>query len=291
MTYSLPIRTIIAYGRRAFHHVAALRSQHAAPDDSDTAFPGEASMSRCERIVTKRRDVLGVAGAALAAAIVPLPVLAQGVQPLKIGMIGSGREGSALGTLFAKAGHKVMFSSRHPDELKGLVEGIGPAAQAGSVEQAIAFADVVAIVVPYTSMQQIGKDYAAALAGKQLVLDVSNPVERRDGADIVKWVNEQGGAALATAKILPGSKTVRALNAINYLKLTSDANRPGELVGVPIAGDDAKAIAIASGLIREIGYEPVLIGGLAMGKYLVPGTPLSGEHTAAEIRQIAATLH
>lgn len=78
--------------------------------------------------------------------------------PVKIGMIGAGREGSALGTLFAKAGHPVMFSSRHPENLKDLVAGIGPRAQAGTVEQAIAFGDVVAIVVPYTAMEQIGKD-------------------------------------------------------------------------------------------------------------------------------------
>jgi hypothetical protein len=111
-----------------------LRSLREVPDDSDTAVSWEALMSSYERIVTKRRDLLRVAGAALATASLPLPVLAQGA-PLKIGMIGSGREGSALGTLFAKAGHKVMFSSRHPEELKGLVEGIGPAAQAGTVEQ------------------------------------------------------------------------------------------------------------------------------------------------------------
>jgi len=42
--------------------------------------------------------------------------------------------------------------------------------------------------------------------------------------------------------------------------------------------------------VRDIGYEPVLIGGLAMGKYLMPGTPLAGEHTPQEIRAIAATL-
>jgi hypothetical protein len=60
---------------------------------------------------------------------------------------------------------------------------------------------------------------------------------------------------------------------------------------VPIAGDDANAIAVASGLIREIGFEPVLVGGLAMGKYLLAGTPLAGKHTPAEIRQIADTLH
>ena len=59
---------------------------------------------------------------------------------------------------------------------------------------------------------------------------------------------------------------------------------------MPIAGDDQGAIALASSLIREIGFEPVLVGGLAMGKYLVPGTPLGGEHTPAQIKEIAATL-
>jgi hypothetical protein len=64
---------------------------------------------------------------------------------------------------------------------------------------------------------------------------------------------------------------------------------PGR-VGMPIAGDDDAAVELASRLIREIGYEPVLIGGLAMGKYLVPGTALAGERSAEEIRRIAAGL-
>jgi predicted dinucleotide-binding enzyme len=238
-----------------------------------------------------RRDMLRFAGAAVAAAIAPLPVLAQGAPPLKIGMIGAGREGSALGTLWAKAGHQVMFSSRHPEELKSLVEGIGLAAQAGTVEQAVAFGDVVAIIVPYPAMQQIGKDYGAAIASKVLVMDVSNPIAPRDGEDIVKWVAEQGGAGLATAKLLPGAKIVRAFNALGYTRLAADAHRPGDPVGIPIAGDDKTAIAVASSLIREIGFEPVLVGGLAMGRYLVPGTPFGREPTPAEIKQIAATLH
>ena len=243
-----------------------------------------------------RRDFLRTAvntTALLALAASPLAALAQpaGGAPLKIGMVGSGREGGALGTAFVKAGHSVMFSSRHPEELKGLVGGLGERAQAGTVEQAITFGDVVAIVVPYTAMEQIGKDHATALAKKVLVIDVSNPIARRDGDDLAKWVEEQGGAGLATAKLLPGAHIVRAFNAIGYAKLSEDAHRPGEPVGVPIAGDDPKAVAVASGLIREIGFEPVLVGGLSMGRYLVPGTPLGGEHTPAEIRQIVASLH
>ena len=64
---------------------------------------------------------------------------------------------------------------------------------------------------------------------------------------------------------------------------------PGK-VAMPYAGDDAQALAMAERLIRDIGFEPVRVGGLAMGKFLMPGTPLAGEHTADEIRSIAAGL-
>ncbi len=242
-----------------------------------------------------RRNCLRIVGSVLvlvALAAQPQVAMAQTAgSPLKIGIIGAGREGSALGTLFVKAGHPVMFSSRHPENLKSFVSGLGPLAQAGTVEQAVAFGDVVLIVVPYTAMPEIGKAHAAALAQKALVMDVSNPIPRRDGEDFVKSVGDQGGAGLATAKFLPGAHVVRAFNAIGSGRLAELAHRSGDPVGIPMAGDDPQAIAVAQTLIREIGFEPVLVGGLAMGKYLVPGTPLAGEHTAAQIQQIASTLH
>jgi hypothetical protein len=241
-----------------------------------------------------RREFLELAGAGFALSVVaasPLAAFAQAAGgPLKIGTIGAGREGGVLGTLFAKAGHPVMFSSRNPEQLKDLVASAGPTARAGTVEQAVAFGDVILLVVPYTAVEQIGRDYGKALAAKPLVLDVSNPIARRDGDEIVKWVDQQGGAGLATAKLLPGAHLVRALNAIGSASLAQNAHRAGEPLGVPIAGDEPQAVALATSLIKEIGVEPVLVGGLAMGKYLLPGTPLGGEHTPAEIRQIAATL-
>jgi 8-hydroxy-5-deazaflavin:NADPH oxidoreductase len=242
-----------------------------------------------------RRSFLGLAAWGLGVATLGAGPRNAGAQTpatsrLKIGMVGAGRMGGALGGLFVKAGHPVMFSSRHPENLKDLVTRLGPLAQAGPVDKAIAFGDVVVMVVPYSALEEIGKAHGPALAAKPLVMDVCNPIARRDGAEIVKWADEQGGPGLATAKLLPGSRIVRAFNAISYLRVGEIAHRPGGLVGMPIAGDDPKAIAIAEGLIRGIGYEPVLVGGLAMGKYLRPGTPLAEVHTPAEIRQIASGL-
>jgi len=242
-----------------------------------------------------RRNFLQIAGCGLgmvALGVGPAPAKAQttSASPLKIGMIGAGRMGGALAALFVKAGHPALFSSRHPENLKDLATRLGPLAQAGTVEQAVAFGDVVVLVVPYAALEEIGKAHGRGLAAKPLVMDVCNPIARRDGEAVVKWVNEQGGAGLASAKLLPGARIVRAFNGISYRRVGEIAHKPGGLVGVPIAGDDPKAIALAEGIIRGIGFEPVLVGGLAMGKYLLPGTPLAEEHTPAELRQIAAQL-
>jgi predicted dinucleotide-binding enzyme len=241
---------------------------------------------------SRRKFVHVLAGGLAAGAIPATAALGQGsnLSKMKIATIGAGREGGALGTLFAKLGHPVMFSSRHPEQLKDLVAAARPTARAGTTAEAVAFGEVIFLVVPYTAVEQIGKDFGPALAKKALILDVSNPIPARDGQEIVTQVAAQGGPGLVTKKLLPGSKIVRAFNAINFATLEQNAHRPGEPVGVPIAGDDPKAVDLASRLIKEAGYEPVLIGDLAKGKYLVPGTPIAGIHTPTELRTIAATL-
>ena len=208
--------------------------------------------------------------------------------PLKIATLGSGHIDGTRGSLWVKAGHPVMFASRHPEELKDLVAGLGPLAKAGTPAEAIAFADVVLLAVPYSAVKQIGLDFGKELAAKPLILDASNPIVARDG-EIATWAREKG-AGLATAELIPGAHLVRAFNAVGYMKVREDAADPSKKMGMPMAGDDAGALAIATKLVTEAGFEPVMIGPLAMGKYLIPGTPLGGEHTPDEIRQIVAGL-
>ena len=231
-----------------------------------------------------RRRFLIVAGAAIAAATLPFSVSA--AEKLKIGIIGSGKVGSAIGAVWVTAGHEVMFSSRHLDHDQSLAISLGAGAHAGTPREAAAFGEVIVVSVPYGALPDVGKDLADLIKGK-IVIDTCNPFPSRDG-EIADWAREKG-AGLASAELLPGALLVRAFNAIGAASMGSAYQEPG-VVGMPIAGDDAEAIVVASGLIREIGYEPVLIGGMAMGKYLIPGTPLAGERSAEEIRQIAAGL-
>jgi len=231
-----------------------------------------------------RRKFLVVAGAAVAAATLPFSARAE--EKVKIGIIGSGDVGSAIGAVWVKAGHDVMFSSRHIEHDESLAARLGAGARAGTPREAAAFGDVVMVSVPYRALPDVGKDVADLLEGK-VVIDTCNPFPSRDG-EIADWAREKG-AGLASAELLPGARLVRAFNAVGAERMGSAHEEPGH-IGMPIAGDDAAAVETASQLIREIGYEPVLIGGLTMGKYLMPGTPLAGERSAAEIQRIAAGL-
>jgi predicted dinucleotide-binding enzyme len=219
----------------------------------------------------------------------PLTALAQtgAAGKLKIGIVGSGRVGSAVGSAWVKAGHEVMFSSLNLEEDKKLAASLGANARAGTPREAAAFGTVLLISVPYKALPSVGKDLADLIKGK-IIIDTSNPIVARDG-DMAVAAREKG-AGLSSIEFLPGARIVRAFNAIGAAKMAVAASA-SERVGMPIAGDEANAITVASALIRDVGYEPVLVGTLAaMGKHLIPGTPLAGERSADEIRKVAATL-
>lgn len=234
-------------------------------------------------------NLAGTATASFALGILPFSarLASAATEKMKIGVVGSGRVGGTLGSVWAKAGHQVMFSSRDIEHDKKLAAGLGANARAGTPREAAAFGDVVLVSVPYRALPDVGKELASTLKGK-VVIDTCNPIPSRDG-EIATWAREKG-AGLASAELLPGARIVRAFNAIGYSRMGAAHEQKGERIGMPIAGDDAKAIEVASRLIRDIGYEPVLIGPLAMGKHLMPGTPLAGERTPEQIRQVAATL-
>lgn len=237
----------------------------------------------------RRKFLRTVVTAAVLVVLCGLPLAAQAgtsesSRPMRIGVIGSGHIGGTLGELWVKAGHEVLFSSRHPDQLKELVERLGPRARAGMPGEAAVFGEAVLIAVPYAALPQIGRDFARELAGK-VVIDTGNPSPKRDGAMATEALAK--GTGVASAEFLPGVRLVRAFNTLNYKALASEAHRAGDRVAIPLAGDDRDALAVASRLVEDAGFEPVVVGPLARAKDFDAGTPVyvAKMLTARELRQ------
>jgi predicted dinucleotide-binding enzyme len=223
---------------------------------------------------------LAVVSVTTAASFSASAIAAAADKPLKIGIIGTGRIGGALARHWVAAGHEVFVSSRHPEELKSLVDELGPRAHAGTPKEAAAFGEVILVSVPYAAMPQLGEDLQAELKGK-VILDTSNPQERRDGPMAVDVLKK--GVGLATAGYLHSKRVVRAYNCIPAATLANDGDRKPERIAVPIGGDDAKAIKVAERLVRDSGFDPVLVGTLAQTSRFELGKPLAtGELTAAQ---------
>jgi 8-hydroxy-5-deazaflavin:NADPH oxidoreductase len=231
---------------------------------------------------TNRRAFLAAGGTLLlGAALRPGETFAQGSAGAKIplGTIGAGHIGGTIGGLWVKNGHRVFFSDRHPQQLNGLVATLGPLAKAGTIEQAIAFGDAILLTVPYGAIPQIGHDYADKLKGK-IVLDTCNAVPARDGA--VAEEVEKNGIGVTTQKYFPGARIVRAFNTMSYMYFEEQANRPDPKLAVPIAGDDADAVRVAAGLVRDAGFDPVIVGKLADARLFQRGGPGYGQRVSAE---------
>ncbi len=205
---------------------------------------------------------------------------------MRIGVIGSGRVGSAAAKRFVAAGHEVAIAnSRGPETLGDLVTELGPSAHAATVEDAAAFGDVVLVAIP---LRRIDELPPAPFAGK-VVIDANNYYSARDG-EIAELESDETTSSELLARRLPDAVVVKAFNTMTAGTVSSAA-RPdapvGERLVLLVAGDDAEAKRRVSDLIEEIGFAPVDTGLLAEGgRRQQPGAPLYGaEVIPAEARE------
>jgi predicted dinucleotide-binding enzyme len=231
-----------------------------------------------------RREFLVVVGTAVGLASGRLD--AQN-KPMRIGIIGSGRQGGAVGLQLAKAGHQILFSSRNPDNLKDLVAKAGPNARAGTPAEAAKFGDVILIAVPYGELPNVGRDHGVLLKGK-VVVDCGNPRADRDGPMAKDALSK--GTGIASAEYLPGARLVRAFNALSFVQVEREAHRAGEKLGIPVAGDDKAAVDIVARLVQDAGFDPVIVGGLARAREFDAGTPVYVKGLTARQFREALTL-
>jgi predicted dinucleotide-binding enzyme len=191
---------------------------------------------------------------------------------MRIGIVGSGKIGGTLARRFVDAGHEVAISnSRGPETLAGLVEELGPHAEAVTAAEAERFGELIVVSVPFGRYRELPAD---SVAGK-VVIDTNNYYPQRDGNFEELDTDRSTSSELVQAH-LPGARVVKAFNAILWSRLRDDARPAGdpERLGIPISGDDNEAKRTVAQLIDEIGFDPVDAGTLAEGgRKHQPGTP------------------
>jgi predicted dinucleotide-binding enzyme/predicted ester cyclase len=184
---------------------------------------------------------------------------------MNIGIIGSGPMGAGLGRLWAKHGHHLMFSySRTPEKLQHLVFEIGSRARAGTPQDAVRFANVLLLAVPWEQV----KDALLAtgpLKGKTLISCV-NPFGPR-GLEVGLTTS----AAEEISRFAPDAAVVEAFNTIFATILNSKAHLFGSNTPtVFYCGDNHDAKSLAAELIRDAGLQPADAGPLENARYIEP---------------------
>jgi 8-hydroxy-5-deazaflavin:NADPH oxidoreductase len=175
---------------------------------------------------------------------------------VNVGVIGAGRIGGNCARQLVRAGHDVLVSaSRDPGALQATAAGLG--ARAGTAAEAVAFGDVVIFAVPWTAVERaLGE--AGPLDGK-VVVDTTNQFGRDGWEDLGPRT-----AAQVNAARMAGARYTKSFNTLTAAFQAEAATRQGaERVVQWLCGDDDGAKEIVSGLIAEMGYVPVDLGGTA----------------------------
>lgn len=187
---------------------------------------------------------------------------------MHIGILGSGLMGGKLGTLFARAGHDVVFSyARSQAKLKRLAGQAGNRAMAGTPAEAVEGADAVLLAVHWSRLTDVLRQ-AGDLSGKVLVT-CSLPMNKNDTA-LVLGRTTSGAEALA-AKVR-GARVVSAFGTVpsEVLFAVYEARRRKRRPSLVYCGDHAPAKRIAARLIRDLGFDPVDVGPLRIARYMEP---------------------
>lgn len=194
---------------------------------------------------------------------------------MRVGILGSGLMGGKLGTIFARAGHEVVFSyARSEQKLKKLAREAKGKARVGTPGEAAQEADAVLLAVHWSRMADVLKQ-AGDLSGK-VIVTCSLPMDTDNTKLIV--ANTSSGAE-ELAKIIPQARVVSAFNTVpsEVLFGVYEAKRQASRPSLVYCGDDESAKRVTAGLIRDAGFDPVDVGPLRIARYTEPFALLVAE--------------
>lgn len=187
---------------------------------------------------------------------------------MRIGILGSGLMGGKLGTLFARAGHDVVFSySRHDQKLERLARDAGSSARAGTPGEAAQEADVLLLAVHWSRVDDVLRQ-AGELSDKVLV-SCSLPMNDDDTGLVVGYTSSGAEELASKAR---GARVVSAFGTVpsEVLFAVHEARDSGSRPSLVYCGDDERAKEVVARLIRDVGFDPIDAGPLLTARYFEP---------------------
>ena len=187
---------------------------------------------------------------------------------MRVGILGSGLMGGKLGTIFARAGHEVVFSyARSEQKLKTLARDAKGKARAGTPREAAQQADAVLLAVHWSRIEDV-LNQTGDLSGK-VIVTCSLPMNE-DSTELVVAHTSSGAEELA--RMIPRARVVAAFQTVpsEVLFGVYEARRKARRPSLVYCGDDESGKGVAAGLIRDAGFDPVDAGPLRIARYTEP---------------------
>jgi predicted dinucleotide-binding enzyme len=187
---------------------------------------------------------------------------------MRIGILGSGLMGGRLGTIFARAGHEVVFSyARSERKLEKLARDAKGKARPGTPREAAQEADAVLLAVHWSRIDDVLRQ-AGDLSGK-LIVTCSLPMNDEDTGLVIAHTSS---GAEELARKIPRARVVSAFNTVpsEVLFGVYEARRRASRPSLVCCGDDQRSKELAAGLIRDVGFEPIDAGPLRIARYTEP---------------------
>jgi predicted dinucleotide-binding enzyme len=194
---------------------------------------------------------------------------------MQIGILGSGLMGGKLGTIFARAGHEVVFSyARSQAKLKRLERDAQGEARAGTPAEAARDAGAVLLAVHWSRVDDVLSQ--AGDLSEKVILTCSLPMSSDDTGLVIAHTSS---GAEELAKKARRARVVSAFGTVpsEVLFPVFEARRKSRRPSLVYCGDDEAAKEVAAGLIRDVGFDPVDAGPLRIARYLEPFTLLVGQ--------------
>jgi len=191
---------------------------------------------------------------------------------MRIGILGSGLMGAKLGTIWARAGHAVVFSYAHSEQkLKRLARNAKGKAQAGTPREATQEADALLLAVHWSRVDDVLQQ-AGDVSGKTIV-SCSLPMNADDTGLVIAHTSS---GAEELAKKVPKTRVVSAFGTVpsEVLFGVFAARKKAKRPSLVYCGDDARSKKTAATLIRDVGFDPVDAGPLRIARYTEPFTLL-----------------